>query len=339
MGTANELMILSAATGTLTKEDNTVSGTVLSVSPNNSSVIVTDPVRQLVYIYNSTGGVTAQYGGVATSAAWTADSTTVYITTAANQLLTYSTFTGWNLTNLSPSTNLATDVAVTVPNSGIFLAGTPYMTARTDCPTTTVNGSGINTTTTNVFYPLANTTSAAANRIVTTNDGQHVFGATTANFADVKVTVPRGACPAPGQPTPSFAPQTITNPPFTKLTATSINRILATTDSAYGFVIYTGTGGVVPQYNPATATLTYVPLLGSATAPVSGVLSSDNNTLFVGTSGDNLVHILTRGATGFTDTTQTTGIPYPLNPQLPSITGTGYATPNLLAQRPRKLTN
>jgi hypothetical protein len=53
----------------------------------------------------------------------------------------------------------------------------------------------------------------------------------------------------------------------------------------------------------------------------------------VGTSGDKLVHILTRGTTGFSDTTT------PINPQLPAFNGTGNATPNLLVQHPRKATS
>ena len=96
---------------------------------------------------------------------------------------------------------------------------------------------------------------------------------------------------------------------------------------------YQGTGGAVPQYVPATQSLSDIALQttanGTPIAPVNGVISTDNQTLFVGTSGDNVVHRLTRGATGFTDTLA------PINPLLPGVTGP-RATPDLLVQRPRK---
>ena len=65
-------------------------------------------------------------------------------------------------------------------------------------------------------------------------------------------------------------------------------------------------------------------------APVTGVFSADNTTFYAGTSGDNLVHILTKGTTGFTDTTS-------IAPKLPAADGT-IVVPNLLVQRPRKQT-
>ncbi|MEO6982862.1 MAG: hypothetical protein ABI072_07075, partial [Edaphobacter sp.] len=63
-------------------------------------------------------------------------------------------------------------------------------------------------------------------------------------------------------------------------------------------------------------------------APVTGVFSSDNTTFYVGTSGDNLVHLIDRG----------TLLDNPANaiaPKLPGMNG-GTATPDLLVQRPRK---
>jgi hypothetical protein len=338
MGSTTELMVASASSGAITKEDNTVSGTVLSVAPNSATIVITDPVRQLIYLYSSSGGVTSEYGGVATSATWTPDSTTVYITTTNNQLLTYSTFTGWNQASLTGTTNLATSGAVTVPSTGLFLSGSP-VTARTSCPISTVSGTAGSQTVSNIFYPQtdANFTAVSANQLAATNDGAHILGASATQFSDINVTVPRGACPTPPA-TESFSPTLATTLNFTGISPTAITGVLATSDSAFGFVTYTGTGGVVPVYSPVSKTLTYAPLSGTATAPVAGVVSADNTTLFVGTSGDNLIHILTRGSTGFTDSSATTGIAIPVNPQLPAINGSGFATPNLLAQKPRKLT-
>jgi len=309
-------------------------------------VVISDAVRNLIYLYSSTGTISTEYGGVASRVAWTADSSTVYILTTPpagstdGHLLVHSSFTGWSDTDLGVTD---TDVAVTVPNSGVFLAGATE-TARSICPLSVATGTAGSYTTTNTFYPVANSTSVSSNKLATTNDGKHVIGATTTGLSDVQTTVPRGACPTAGTPpvttgTPSFSPQTITTPAFAGVTATSIVGVTPTSDSDFAFVSYIGSGGVVPQYNVATATLSNIPLSGSATAPVAEYISADNNTLFVGTSGDNLVHLLTRGTSGFADSAATTGIAIPLNPLLPALTGSGYATPNLLAARPRKLTN
>jgi hypothetical protein len=111
-------------------------------------------------------------------------------------------------------------------------------------------------------------------------------------------------------------------------------------------VTYTGTGGTLPAYSPTTGTLLPpIPLTGGAKAPVAGVISSDNSTIYVGTSGDNQVHLIGRKAL-IDDGTQT------ITPNLPAFIpapngpiGTGtddpknFVTPNLLVQHARKATS
>ena len=328
MGTSNELMIYATATNQLSKEDTSVSGTALAVSNDNTTLVLTDPVRQLVYLYTtgSTSGVSTEYGGIATHAEFSPDSQTVYITTTDGRLLVHSTFTGWTSV---PLANVATDVAVTVPNAGVYLAGSP-VTGRTNCPVTVTTGAYPNTSTTNTFFPQADVTSAVADRLAATNDGIHILGASLATgLSDVQVAPKTGSCPV------SFKSTTTAPKAFTTAVPTLITGVLPTSDSAFTFITYTGTGAVVPQYVPSSQTLTNVPLqkftAAAPTAPVAGVISSDNQTFYVGTSGDNLVHQLTRGTTGFSDTIA------PLTPALPGVNG-GVATPNLLVQRPRKAT-
>ncbi len=377
MGTSTELMVLSATTTglTLARQDNSVSGFVLSVSPDSATVIIADPVRRLTYLYTSSGGIFTQYGGYGTRAQWSPDSQTVYITTDDGRLLVHSNFTGWIAV---PLTTVATDVAVTVPSVGAYLANgaTSPVTARTDCPTTTQvspaapAAANFNTTTTNVFYPqadlLASPTPGAATRLSALNDGIHLVGATPTNFLDVTTNPKSGACPTQANPTApgtiqftstganypltgiTVTPTAPVTPTFTPLTGTAsstgsgIVGVIPTSDAAFAFVTYTGTGGVVPQFNQAATvpTLTNIALqtttAGVPVAPISGVISADNLTFYVGTTGDNLVHRLARGATGFTDTS---ALP-PITPGLPNINGsTTAATPDLLAQRPRKATN
>jgi hypothetical protein len=106
---------------------------------------------------------------------------------------------------------------------------------------------------------------------------------------------------------------------------------LPTSDSSVAFITYTGSGGVLPAYAPAASgpgTTTYIKLSGTATAPIAGVISADNTTLYVGTSGDNLVHLINRST--LTDSST-------LAPNLTSPTGT-IVPVNLLVQKPRKTT-
>ena len=328
MGTANEIITYSTVTNAVTKEDTTLSGQVLAVSPDNSTVVITDPVRKLTYLYTSAGAISTQYGGTGTRAQFSNDSNTVYVATDDSRMLVHSAFTGWTSVNL-PS--VATDLAPTVPNAGVYLAGDP-VDVHTNCPATTINGTGLSQTTTNAFYPeVGPVAGATAQRLASTNDGLHVIAASNTALTDIVTNRKAGACPITFTSTPG-API-----PLTAAVPTQVTNVLPTSDSAFAFLTYTGTGGVVPQYAPATGLLTNIALqatsLGAPVAPVSGVVSSDNQTLYVGTTGDNLVHRLTRSATGFTDTLT------PINPILPAFSGTGFATPNLLAQRPRKATS
>ena len=387
MGSAFELMTFSATTNTLSKEDPTVTGQVLAVSPDGTTLVITDPIRQLVYLYSavtntptssssgtstsappsSTTGVLTQYGGVGTHAVFTPDSSTVYITlgsynpatgvtTPNNQLLVHSTFTGWYSTSSSQATS---GVALAVPSVGAFFAGVPT-TARSYCPvTTTATTNGQTTsssTTTNTFYPDAGVTGPQTDQIATTNDGLHLLGAAlpaggAANFTDFLLSTPAvGTAPAApglpvgGCPIPDLTPVTFgANVAFTGalpgVTATAITGIDPTSDSKIAFVTYTGSGGVVPTYSPqatGAGTLGSIPLqtsaFGTPIAPVAGVVSADNQTFYVGTSGDNVVHLITNGSSGYTDTTT------PIAPKLTDANG-NVVTPNLLVQKPRKTTS
>jgi hypothetical protein len=343
MGSTTALMVFNASANTLTRTDQSVTGNVLAVSPDNSTLVVTDPVRQLIYLYSSAGAITSQIGGVGTHAQFTPDSATVYVT-AGNQLLVHSTFTGWTTITGSTIPPLATptnDVAVTVPSVGAFFAGATT-TARGSCPATTTGSVDGLPTTTNVFYPDAGVAGPQTDRVSATNDGKHILGATvtpTATLTDLSISSLNAANPGdPGDcPTDGSALTFTTTPVLTTalpgVTATSITGVLPSSDSSTAFITYTGSGGKVPEYLPAASgagTVGSVTLSGSATAPVAGVFSSDNTTFYVGTSGDNQVHILTKGANGFADTTA------PIAPKLPDANG-NIVVPNLLVQRPRKI--
>jgi hypothetical protein len=101
------------------------------------------------------------------------------------------------------------------------------------------------------------------------------------------------------------------------------------------FVTYTGSSGLLPEYIPATGQVVNLQLgngATAATAPLSGVFSTDNLTFYVGDS-DGQVHLISINGSTATET----GI---LQPALPNSTSTGKpnaAPVNLIAQHPKKL--
>jgi LysM repeat protein len=338
MGSSSGLMVLNAVNSlAVTRTDTTSPGTVLAVSPDGTSVILSDPVKQVITLESSSGSVVSTYGGVGTHAEYSPDSQSVYVA-AGNQLLVYSDYTGW--TNISPATTAGTpvtDVAVTVPAVGAYFAGATT-TARSYCaistPATTPQ------TEINSFYPPADSSAAITDRLAATNDGLHILGATVtpaATLNDLRVDIPAGnvngptvsvACPLTG--ILSFS-NTVYPVSLTPIAATAITGVLPTPDSSIAFVTYTGAGGVLPAYAPVAngaGTTTYVPLSGTAIAPVAGVVSADSSTFYAGTTGDNLVHIITRST--LTDSST-------LNPNLTSPGGAPVPV-NLLVQKPRKTT-
>ena len=337
LGSTTALMTVSAVTNALTSVSTAIPGTVLSVSPDGTSVVVTDPLRQTVSLV-SNGSVTSSYGGIGTHAQWSPDSATVYITTTTNVLLEHSTFTGWNSTTTDETYN---DLTVTVPSIGAYFAGT-LTEGRSYCSSTTTTNTTSNPNVEgNAFYPLASTTAAPTDHVAATNDSNHILGvralpAPVINDFGVSNLPKAQACPFTVAPT--YFPTTVTTTPLTLIAPSlvSVNGIIPASNSALSFVTYTGTSGQLSLYVPAATgagTLTYVKLAGAATAPVTGVFSTDNATFFAGTSGDNAVHRVT--------VTGTTAVDNPANvitPALPDANG-NPAVPNLLVQRPRRSTS
>jgi hypothetical protein len=284
-------------------------------------MVISDPIRQTTTIRNTSGGTVSSFGGVGTRAEFAPDSQTVYIT-AGDQILVYSAYTGW--TNILQPTAV-TDVAITVPSVGAYFAGSTT-TARGYCPASgapiTTNGV---TSISNSFYPPADNAAATTDRIAATNDGLHILGATVTpvpTLNDIQVKIP-----TPGlifKSTPS-------SKTLTPVTATAIDGVIPASDSSIAFITYTGSGGVLPAYAPAASGLgltSYIKLSNNATAPLAGVFSSDNSTFYVGTQGDNLVHLINRST--LTDSST-------INPNL--VTPAGTTVPvNLIVQKPRSTT-
>jgi hypothetical protein len=363
LGSPQGLMTINTTGNTVGALNQNVTGTVLSVSPDGSTVVVTDPVRQTISLVTSAGAVSTSYGGVGVAAQWSPDSQTVYIITTGSTVLTHTAFTAWQ----SITTQQYKDLAVTVPSVGAYFAGTASLDGRSYCSSGTLNATATPpNTVTNSFTPLADTESVVDDKLGATTDGNHILGAHAAGaastFNDLTITNLEKdiACPVPPAIVPTnYFTSTPSGPkPLTGVTANAITGVFPSSNSVVAFVTYTPTAAVVsggallPYYQPATGTLTYLPLANGAStssAPVTGVFSTDNLTFYVGTgtfsslngtggtSADNDVHL-------FTLTYPTTGAPTVtesgiVSPSLPAASGTGTAPVTLLAQRPKRATS
>jgi hypothetical protein len=171
-GSSHELMVYTTGTNTLSKQDTSAPGVVLAVSPSNNTLLINDQQRQVFYIYNTAGGISATFGGLGNAAAWTPDSKTLYVTDNAalndasqgvtghtDTLYVYNVNSGWTTYPLPPSPlpagsqpstppgSLPWDAlppnaavastiqtpAITIPSVGAYLRGYPTV-AHTWCP-------------------------------------------------------------------------------------------------------------------------------------------------------------------------------------------------------------
>jgi hypothetical protein len=337
-GSYHELMIVAAASNSITREDPNVPGVVLAVSPDASTVVINDQIRQIIYLYSGSKGTFTSIGGLATRAQFSPDGKNLYVIgpgSGASQynLYVYNLATGWstypvptagqgaNVCSLSQLNNnndptkfdpfCSPDITVAIPSIGPFMTGASTA-AHGYCPNTTVNPP--------VYYPSMANVPIATDHLTATNDGVHILGATAspAQIADISVNLPTGACPSSNQglqlqPGTQYTTNTTA---LSGISPSEITEVVSSPDSTMSFITYdaTSAGGILPAYKPSTTygtvgTLTNVQLTSGAQAPISGAFSPDDSTFFVGTSGDNLLHFI--DVPSLTDT-QT------VNPKLPA---------------------
>ncbi len=321
-GSYRELMVYNALTNGLTREDISVPGVVLAVSPDSATVVINDQLRQVIYLYSASSHGNISIGGLATHAVFSPDSKNVYLV-GPNAVYVHNSTTGWStypvgtqpagqsctLDNSGVQPFCSPDLALTVPAVAPFFSGA-NTTARSFCPNDTVDPAH------SPYYPLAATVSAQTDHLAATNDGAHVIGATVTTLTDIEHApasdpsqdlVPAGSCPYIAGADPLAGPPlTLTTSfhqlPLTGITPTAINQVVASPDSSKVFVTYTAAAatGLLPLYAPSSAagapgTLTGVQLETGAVDPIAGVFSPDDTTFFVSTTGDNLIHQLLTG--------------------------------------------
>lgn len=361
-GSYRELMIYSALSNGLSKEDTTVPGVVLAVSPASSLLVINDQLRQVIYLYSPAAGIVSSIGGIATRAAFSPDSKNAYIV-GPDALYVYNIATGWstysastnpsgpitqaaatscNLDNNTPGSGTydpfcGPGVAITVPSIGPFVTGSST-TAWGFCPNTTGSEP--------VYYPQAASVGIQTDALAATQNGQHILGADVKDNELSDIWVYQDASKqTPGIPT-GPCPSTNTGIKLTStfnqialgVTASEVDQVVASPNSTVAFVTYnnnnqTAGTGILPAYTPsATAgspgTISSVQLSGTAKSPIAGIFSPNETIFFVSTSGDNLVHFVNPST--LTDT-QT------INPGL--VDANGNPTPvQMMAVKPRSTT-
>jgi hypothetical protein len=280
------LMSLATATNTVSAANQLIPGVVLSVSPDGSTVVVTDPTRQTISLVStSSNAVTTSYNGVGTSASWSPDDQAVYITTATLSstatpttitatptiapsptitpspiVLTHSAYTDWQTATASEG---YADTTVTVPSVGAYFAGAKYTDGRSYCPSSTITGTGNPPNVDNEFIPLSDESAAITDQIAATTDGKHILGAHAngagSTLSDIDVTLPTNAgCPIPpaAQPALGYFTSSFTVQPLAGINAATITSVQPASNSAAAFITYTlpagvtTGGGLLPLYLP-----------------------------------------------------------------------------------------
>jgi hypothetical protein len=329
-GSYRELMVFSANSNSLSKEDTSVPGVVLAVSPSGSTIVINDQLRQVIYLYSTSTGTSSSTAGLATRATFSPDGKNVYIV-GPNALYVHNEATGWstytsatspagptqpnaacNLNNNTPGSAAydpfcGPNLALTVPSAASFASGSPT-TAWGFCPAV----SGTQT----VFFPKAASLGIQTDALAATDDGKHILAADASdnNLSDIwvykdaaKTTpgVPTGMCPSTTSDASGNTAQLglSLNTSFNQLplgvSASEVDQVVPSPDSSVAFVTYNSSSasGILPAYNPsATAgqpgTVNDVQLSGAAKSPVAGIFSPNATLFFVSTSGDDMVHFI-----------------------------------------------
>jgi hypothetical protein len=330
-GSSHELMVYSTSGNSFTKQDPSVPGVVLAVSPNSSNLLINDQIRGLFYLYSSSGGIVSTFGGLGAAAEWTQDSNTVYIVDSkalggnhTNTLYVHDSNTGWSTYDLSASGG-AQNLTVTVPGLGAYLAGNPTV-VHTWCPSGTVGNNA-----TIQLYPQSDSVNLLSNILGATADGEHILSASlngsSITLNDIGVSIPptlaypAAECPVATAGTTQTLSPLSTNPTLngsvnlTGVTdATAINQIVTgtapttasvTIAAPIAFVTYntpvtSTTAAELPFYLPQPSGIGpvgYVTFADSTsatppTAPLTGAFSPDHSIFFVSTAGDNEVHFI-----------------------------------------------
>ena len=282
-GSTNELMVYTTANNGLSKEDPNVPGIVLAAAPNDGTILINDPVRQLFYIYSPSSGSFTTESGVGSSAQWTPDSKTLYVVgyvtnapatpvTYTPTLFVYNLNTSWTTYPLGSALKQPpppAELTVAIPGIGAFLSsnasGSETATSvmmNAWCPSLVAG-----TNTINQAYPSVPLGVAAqTDLLAATSDGNHILGlgldgGNSPTLTDIGVdynkSLVNGTCPSSGTNSTNITKSPVTQvasatPGMLGFTASTVNQIDVSPSTSLAFLTYSAPAG-----STATATLPY----------------------------------------------------------------------------------
>ena len=270
--TTSGLVSLDAIGNTITPLDSDPIGKILAVSPDGNKVIVsnvifnTSTASQRIFVFDQAAGQLQTFilaGAVA--AAFDYDGFRAYIAADNGNVYVYSPFQTQKTLTLAGA---FTDVAPLASGPYTFLANPGGLNVISTCNSAVVPNAPTSST------PLLLGGVKNANQIVAANiTGVDVITATIPDATG-------GQCPSPI----SFADQSIDF----GLGALTPRRLIVASDAAHIVELAVGQPRVlvaIPGAGPG-----FIPLAAGGTEAVSGDMTLDGNSLWVGVAGTNTVH-------------------------------------------------
>jgi len=256
IGSSAGLLVFDPGTNTVTATASGITGVVLTVSNDGNKVVVSDTSAGKVFVFDAGANSVQTFDltGV-TQADFNSDNSKAYLTNGSN-LYEYSPTAG-----LKTLSGTADGVAFTPQGSVAFLGGSS-ITGIAVC-----NDS---------FLPGA---TGAANILAPTPDGTHMVGVGTAGWTDLSYTVSNSnGCPA-------TASNTAHNAAFPAFVGTPTDIAVASDDSNAFLTGYSGGSAAtgIPFYHFADGSTGTIPLVNPGGALLSGGLTQDAHSLYVGT--------------------------------------------------------
>lgn len=284
LGSASAMMEFDPAAATpVTASVSSITGKVLTVSPDGVKVIVSDTSKGKVFVFDTSANTQENFDEPnVTFASYDGDSSKAYLTNGTS-VFVYSPKAG--LRTLSP----AGDGVAFTPQEAVAYVGGAALAGLAACNDSKVD-----------------TAAGAVNLLAPTPDGTHMIGLGTAGWADLKYAVDNSnGCP----PTASNTALTAALQPF----VTAPTQIVVAPDDSNAYVTaYTSStppATSVPFYHLADGTTGAVMLTGAGGPVLAGSITPDGHSLYVGVganggAGPQVHRIDLTPSTGPADATQ-----------------------------------
>lgn len=296
LGTSAGLVALAPSTNTVGVVDATVLGKVLAVSPSGNRVIVSNaandpgtgtPIQpvgpsQRVWVFNQGTSSTQSFvlpGAVA--ATFNTDAFRDYIVTnnGSGNIYVYSPVVSLQTVNIAGN---STDVAALPSGSFVYVANSAGLEVMATCNNVqqpTVNNPPTNSSTIQLVQHVEN-----ADQIVAVDSTGLDVETVTTN----PLTPPLVISPASCAPGVSYSNQFLDF----GIGAFTARQLLVGTNAAHIAVLPVGNPHVLTAVPGGTPSVAAIPLAGAATEALSGGMTPDGNSLWVGVAGTNTVDLI-----------------------------------------------